>query len=100
MATVPKARTEKSYRMDIRLTQAQREEFERAAALKGMTLTQWSTWHLADAARADIEDETTISLSGKVRAPCRRSTSPSHGRFFRTMTSSLSLVVTKTWMLG
>ena len=72
MATVPKARTEKSYRMDIRLTQAQREEFERAAALKGMTLTQWSTWHLADAARADIEAETTASLSGKVFAEFAR----------------------------
>lgn len=72
MATVPKARTGKSYRMDIRLTQAQREELERAAALKGMTLTQWSTWHLADAARADIEAETTISLSGKVFAEFAR----------------------------
>ena len=72
MATVPKARTGKSYRMDIRLTQAQREELERAAALKGMTLTQWSTWHLADAARADIEAEITISLSGKVFAEFAR----------------------------
>ena len=72
MATVPKARTGKSYRMDIRLTQAQREEFERAAALKGMTLTQWSTWHLADTARADIEAETTASLSGKVFAEFAR----------------------------
>ena len=33
-----------------------------------MTLTQWSTWHLADAARADVEAETIISLSGKVFA--------------------------------
>ena len=68
MAIGSKLRTDKSYRMDIRLTQAQREEFERAAALKGMTLTQWSTWHLADAARTDIEDETTIRLSGKAFA--------------------------------
>lgn len=72
MAIDPKARTGKSYRMDIRLTQAQREEFERAAALNGMTLTQWSTWHLADAARADIEAETTASLSGKVFAEFAR----------------------------
>ena len=63
MATL--ARQEKPFRMDIRLTQQQRELFERAAALKGMTLTQWSTWHLSDAARADIEDETTIRLSAK-----------------------------------
>lgn len=64
MATIP-ARSEKPYRMDIRLTQAQRELFERAAALKNMTLTQWSTWHLTDAARADVEEETTIRLSTK-----------------------------------
>ena len=37
-----------------------------------MTLTQWSTWHLADAARADVEAETIISLSGKVFAEFAR----------------------------
>lgn len=68
MATIPKPKADKPYRMDIRLTQTQREEFERAVELKGMTLTQWSTWHLVDVARADIKDETTIRLSGKAFA--------------------------------
>lgn len=34
---------EKPCRMDLRLTSSQRASYEEAAALRGQTLTQWST---------------------------------------------------------
>lgn len=53
----------KDSRFDMRMTSAQREEVERAAALKGKTLTQWALDHLLEAARFDIEEETVTRLS-------------------------------------
>ncbi|MCI8425536.1 MAG: DUF1778 domain-containing protein [Adlercreutzia sp.] len=47
----------------MRMTSAQRDEVERAAALRGKTLTQWALDHLLEAARYDIEQETTTRLS-------------------------------------
>lgn len=46
---------EKPCRMDLRLTGSQRASYEEAAALRGQTLTQWSTSKLDEAAAADIE---------------------------------------------
>lgn len=46
---------EKQCRMDLRLTQSQRASYETAAALRGQTLSQWSTRILDDAATNDIE---------------------------------------------
>ena len=57
------ATTEKQRRMDLRLTQAQRLSYEKAAALKGQTLSQWSTSKLDEAARRDIEEASLIKLS-------------------------------------
>ena len=57
------ATAEKQYRMDIRLTQSQRANYERAASLRGQTLTQWATSHLDDNARRDIDAATTTVLS-------------------------------------
>ena len=57
------ATTEKQRRMDLRLTQAQRLSYEKAAALKGQTLSQWSTSKLDEAARHDIEEANTTKLS-------------------------------------
>lgn len=54
---------EKPYRIDIRLTQPQRASYERAAALRGQTLTQWATVHLDESARRDIESATSTVLS-------------------------------------
>lgn len=54
---------EKQYRMDIRLTQPQRLSYERAASLRGQTLTQWATLHLDESARRDIDEAMTTSLS-------------------------------------
>lgn len=50
------AAKEKQCRMDLRLTQSQRLSYERAASLKGQTLSQWSTSKLDEAARRDIEE--------------------------------------------
>ena len=55
--------TGKQHRMDLRLTQAQRLSYEKAAALKGQTLSQWSTSKLDEAVRADIEEANTIKLT-------------------------------------
>ena len=54
---------DKQCRMDVRLTQSQRAAYERAASLKGQTLTQWATAHLDENARRDIETATTTVLS-------------------------------------
>ncbi|WP_165045922.1 DUF1778 domain-containing protein [Adlercreutzia sp. ZJ138] len=62
MATVTK---EKRCRMDLRLTQPQRSSYETAAALKGQTLSQWSTSKLDEAARRDIEEANVTRLAAK-----------------------------------
>lgn len=59
------ATIEKRCRMDLRLTQPQRLSYERAAALKGQTLSQWSTSKLDEAARRDIEEATATALSSE-----------------------------------
>ena len=55
--------TDKSCRMDVRLTRPQRAAYERAASLKGQTLTQWTTQSLDECARRDIEEATRTVLS-------------------------------------
>lgn len=57
------ASMDKSCRMDIRLSGSQRANYEEAAALRGMTLTQWSTSKLDAAALADIESARVTRLS-------------------------------------
>lgn len=59
MATIT---SQKTSRLDIRLTDEQRALIERAASLTGSTLTQWTAQHLIDAARRDIDKETTLRL--------------------------------------
>ena len=54
---------EKNSRMDLRLTYGQRSAYEKAASLKGQTLTQWSVAHLDEAARYDIEQARVTALS-------------------------------------
>lgn len=57
--------TKRTSRLEIRITPDQRRYIERAAALKGATLTQWVSQHLVDAAEHDIEQEQRIKLSNK-----------------------------------
>lgn len=54
--------SQKTSRLDIRLTDEQRALIERAASLTGSTLTQWTAQHLLEAARLDIEKETALRL--------------------------------------
>ena len=53
MATLTKQTVskQKTSRLDIRLTDAQRQLIERAAELTGSTLTQWTARHLLESAR-------------------------------------------------
>jgi uncharacterized protein (DUF1778 family) len=62
MATYAR-RPQKTSRIDMRVTDDQKELIERAAALKGQSVTQWSVDCLVENARADIEYETTTRLS-------------------------------------
>lgn len=54
---------EKQRRMDLRLTERQRLAYERAAALRGQTLTQWATAHLDESSARDIAEASTTYLS-------------------------------------
>lgn len=47
------------------MTPEQRSTIDRAATLKGATITQWALDHLMSDARRDIDDETTIRLSAR-----------------------------------
>ena len=49
----------------MRLTPTEREEFELAAALKDMTLTQWAVQCLRERAREDVAEETETRLARK-----------------------------------
>ena len=62
-AAMATATVEKSCRMDIRLTQSQRKNYEKAAELRGQTLSQWTTMHLDECARRDIDEAHTTQLS-------------------------------------
>lgn len=59
MATVTKdmlkMKDDRSARMDFRLAAVQRSVYETAAALKGLSLTQWALGNLDECARRDIE---------------------------------------------
>lgn len=54
---------EKQRRMDLRLTEQQRRNYEEAAALRGQTLTQWATSHLDESSARDIAEASTTYLS-------------------------------------
>lgn len=62
MATVTSNRTS---RLDIRLTAEQRSLIERAVSLKGSTITQWTAQHLLDAARREIEEASSLKLENE-----------------------------------
>lgn len=61
MATITNA--SKTSRLDMRMSDEQRLEIERAASIKGMSLTQWALQNLLAAARRDIQEETVTRLS-------------------------------------
>lgn len=53
----------KNARLDLRMRPDEREEIERAASLKGMSITQWALQKLTLAAQSDIQEETVTRLS-------------------------------------
>ena len=55
----------KNARLDLRMRPEEREEIEKAASLKGMSITQWALERLSSAARDDIQEETVTRLSMK-----------------------------------
>ena len=67
MATLTKQTVskQKTSRLDIRLTDAQRQLIERAAELTGSTLTQWTARHLLESARKNIEEATVLHLESQ-----------------------------------
>lgn len=46
--------------LSIQVTQAQRESYEKAAALRGQTLAQWATSHLDKCVQEDISEARTV----------------------------------------
>lgn len=63
--TTATTNTVRSSRLAVRMTPDQRSTIDRAATLKGATVTQWAMDHLMEDARRDIDDETTIRLSAR-----------------------------------
>ncbi len=49
--------------MDMRLSQAQRMRYEKAAELKGLTLTRWASGHLDECAARDIAEASMTILA-------------------------------------
>lgn len=62
MATATPEKAGKASRMDIRITMPQRAKYEKAAALKGQSLTQWASAHLDACANKDIAEASTTIL--------------------------------------
>ena len=62
MTTATLEKTGKTSRMDIRITMPQRSRYEKAAALKGQTLTQWVSAHLDACASKDIAEASATIL--------------------------------------
>ena len=63
------ATVEKDCRMDIRLTQSQRKNYEKAAELRGQTLSQWTTMHLDEAHTTRLSDEAFERFSALLDDP-------------------------------
>ena len=62
MTQTAHARSRRTSRIDLRMTESERAQFERAAQLKGQTLTGWSLGHLLEDSRRDIEEATSLTL--------------------------------------
>lgn len=56
---------QKDARMDLRMTRQQKALFEKAASIRGETLTRWSMANLVDAAEREIREAETIWLSSE-----------------------------------
>lgn len=57
----------KDYRIDLRVTQEQKELLERAANLKGVSLSAYTLLHVLPAAKQDIDSNERLVLSNRDR---------------------------------
>lgn len=57
----------KSSRLDLRVTPEQKELLERAATLKGVSLSSYTLFHLIPIAKKEIEQEERLILSNQDR---------------------------------
>ncbi len=57
----------KDCRIDLRVTQEQKELLERAASLKGISLSAYTLFHVLPAAKFDVETSERLILSDRDR---------------------------------
>jgi uncharacterized protein (DUF1778 family) len=57
----------KDKRIDLRLTQEQKELLERAAALKGISVSAYTLFHVLPAAKQDLDSHERLVLSERDR---------------------------------
>lgn len=55
----------KSSRLDLRMTDEQREQIDAAARINGMSVSQWSMSRLMESARRDIAEQGLMRLSSE-----------------------------------
>lgn len=65
--TVPETSKIQNCRIDLRLTQEQKELLERAASLKGVSLSAYTLFYLLPAARQEIDFYERLILSDRDR---------------------------------
>lgn len=64
---MPETSQPKDSRIDLRVTQEQKELLERAAALKGVSLSAYTIFYLLPIARQDIDFHERLVLSNRDR---------------------------------
>jgi len=57
----------KDNRIDLRVTQEQKELLERAAALKGISVSAYTLYHVLPAAKQDLDSHERLILSDRDR---------------------------------
>lgn len=57
------ASEKKTGRLDLRMTEEQRRDIDRAASINGMSVSQWSLKCLMDSARREIREQGLMRLS-------------------------------------
>ena len=64
---MPETSQPKDSRLDLRVTQEQKELLEQAAALKGVSLSAYTLFHLVPIARQEIDSYERLVLSNRDR---------------------------------
>ncbi len=64
---MPETSQPKDSRIDLRVTQEQKELLEQAAALKGVSLSGYTLFHLVPIARQEIDSHERLVLSNRDR---------------------------------